>query len=177
MYAVTYPLSTENLGVAPRDVRAPQTPSIRLMPARFAVLPLRLIVGLGFFAHGLAKWNRGPEKFGVLLQHVGVPFPSLMGWVGTLSELLGGLALIVGVGVAIASVPLIIMMLVAMFTIHIHYGFSAVNTVGLTAAGPQFGPPGYEINLIYIAALLVLGLSAPTPLSLDAWLSRRRMEQ
>jgi putative oxidoreductase len=146
------------------------------MPSRLALFPLRIVVGLGFFAHGLAKLNRGPAKFGVLLQHVGVPFPSLMGWVGTLSELAGGIALIVGIAVAVASVPLIVMMLVAMFTIHIHYGFSAVNTIGLTAAGPQFGPPGYEINLIYIGALLGLALSAPTPMSVDAWLARRRAQ-
>jgi len=59
-------------------------------------------------------------------------------------------------------------MLVAMFTIHVHYGFSAVNTVGLTSAGPQFGPPGYEINLLYIAILVALAVSRPTALSLDA---------
>lgn len=150
--------------------------TVHSLPARLALLPLRIIVGVGFFAHGLAKWNRGPAKFGVLLQHIGVPFPALMGWVGTLSELAGGLALIVGIAVAIASMPLIVMMLVAMFTIHIHYGFSAVNTVGLTAAGPQLGPPGYEINLIYIAALLALALSAPTPFSIDAWLARRHSQ-
>jgi uncharacterized membrane protein YphA (DoxX/SURF4 family) len=54
------------------------------------------------------------------------------------------------------SVPLIVMMLVAMFTVHLRYGFSAINTVGLTAEGPQFGPPGYEVNLLYIAGLLAL---------------------
>jgi uncharacterized membrane protein YphA (DoxX/SURF4 family) len=31
--------------------------------ARTAPLPLRLIVGYGFFAHGLAKLERGPEHF------------------------------------------------------------------------------------------------------------------
>src|SRR5262245_34881806 len=49
--------------------------------------------------------------------------------------------------------PLIVMMLVAMFTVHLRYGFSAINTIGLTADGPQFGPPGYEVNLLYIAGL------------------------
>lgn len=52
-------------------------------------------------------------------------------------------------------------MLVAMFTVNIRYGFSSVNTVGLTANGPQFGPPGYEINLLYIAALIALAVSGP----------------
>jgi putative oxidoreductase len=67
-------------------------------------------------------------------------------------------------------------MLVAMFTVNIHYGFSSVNTVGLTASGPQFGPPGYEINLLYIAALIALAVSGPTAYSVDQWLqiSRKR---
>lgn len=143
-------------------------------PAPNALLPLRLVIGFGFLAHGLAKWNRGPEKFGALLQHVGIPFPLVMGWVGTLTELVGGAALLLGVAVAIACVPLIFSMLVAMFSIHIRYGFSSINTVGLTSSGPQFGPPGYEINLLYMAGLLALALSGPTILSIDKLLARGR---
>jgi len=67
-----------------------------------------------------------------------------------------------------ATLPLVATMLVAMLTIHIHNGFSAVNTVGLTASGPQFGPPGYEINLLYIVGLLALALAGPTRMSVDA---------
>jgi putative oxidoreductase len=37
----------------------------------------------------------------------------------------------------------------------------------LTAEGPQFGPPGYEINLLYIAGLLALILGGAGPLSID----------
>jgi putative oxidoreductase len=97
-----------------------------------------------------------------------------MGWVGTLTELVGGAALLLGVAVAIACVPLIFSMLVAMFSIHIRYGFSSINTVGLTSSGPQFGPPGYEINLLYMAGLLALALSGPTILSIDKLLARGR---
>ncbi len=89
-------------------------------------------------------------------------------------ELLGGLAIFVGAFVAIASVPLIVMMLVAMFTVHLKYGFSTINTIGLTENGPQFGPPGYEINLLYIAGLLSLMLSGAGALSIDRLLSRKR---
>jgi putative oxidoreductase len=77
--------------------------------------------------------------------------------------------LIVGLVVTIVSIPLAVTMLVAMCTIHVHYGFSAINTIGLTAAGPVFGPPGYEINLLYLAGLWALAGSAPTPWSLDRW--------
>jgi putative oxidoreductase len=61
-----------------------------------------------------------------------------------------------------------------MFTIHVRYGFSAVNTVGLTPAGPVFGPPGYEINLLYMGALVALALAGPGALSVDGWLRSRR---
>jgi hypothetical protein len=39
----------------------------------------------------------------------------------------------------------------------------------MTAAGPQFGPPGYEINVLYLAGLWALAVAAPTPWSLDRW--------
>jgi len=54
------------------------------------------------------------------------------------------------------SIPLIVIHLVAMFFVHSQYGFSSVNTIGLTEAGPQFGPPGFEVNLLYIAGLLAI---------------------
>jgi putative oxidoreductase len=89
-------------------------------------------------------------------------------------EVFGGLAILAGVLVAIVSIPLICSMLVAMFTVQIHYGFSSVNTIGLTPAGPLFGPPGYEINLLYIAGLLALILAGPSALSVDRWLASHR---
>jgi hypothetical protein len=70
--------------------------------------------------------------------------------------LIGGFALIIGAFVTIISIPLIISMLVAMFTVNVRYGFSAIKTLGLNESGPIFGPPGYEINLLYIAGLLIL---------------------
>jgi putative oxidoreductase len=139
----------------------------------WALVPARLIVGSGFLAHGLAKFHRGPEKFAALLTHLRLPMPLASAWITVGAEIVGGAALLAGAFVAIACVPLIITMLVAMFTVHIHIGFSAVNTVGLTAAGPQFGPPGYEINLVYIGALIALALSSPTPYSVDAFRKAR----
>jgi putative oxidoreductase len=143
-------------------------------PRRWALLPLRLIVGVGFMAHGIAKWSRGPEHFGQLLHQIGVPFPAATAWIVTLLEVFGGLALVLGAFVAVVSIPLIVSMLVAMFTVQLRYGFSSVNTIGLTASGPVFGPPGYEINLLYIASLLALALLGSGPLSLAPWPANRR---
>jgi putative oxidoreductase len=87
-----------------------------------APIPLRLIIGYGFMAHGWAKWSRGTAGFGKLLQQIGVPLPAFTSWVVTLLELFGGLATLVGAFVAVVSLPLMMSMLVAMFTIHTRYG-------------------------------------------------------
>jgi putative oxidoreductase len=142
--------------------------------SRWTLLPLRLIVGYGFIAHGAVKWSRGPDNFGKLLHQIGVPLPTATAWMVTLLEVFGGLAILAGAFVAIASIPLIVSMLVAMFAVQLRYGFSSVNTIGLTAAGPIFGPPGYEINLLYIAVLLALLLAGPGALSVHGWSAHRK---
>jgi putative oxidoreductase len=88
-----------------------------------------------------------------------------------------GLALVVGAFVAIASLPLLGSMLVTMLTIHWRYGFSAINTTGLTPRGPTFGPPGFEVNLLYIGALFALIVAGAGPLSMDGWLATRRLRR
>ncbi len=141
---------------------------------QWAPLPLRLIIGFGFMAHGWAKLSRGPAGFAKLLDQIGAPLPEATAWVSTLIEIVGGLAILAGVFVAVVSVPLIVMMLVAMFTVHLRYGFSAINTIGLTTDGPQFGPPGYEVNLLYIAGLLALILGGAGRLSIDGLRAGRK---
>jgi putative oxidoreductase len=123
-------------------------------------------------AHGWAKLSRGPEGFAKLLEQIGAPLPLATAWVSTVVELFGGLAILVGALVTAVSIPLILMMVVAMFTVHLRYGFSAVNTIGLTASGPQFSPPGIEVNLLYIAGLLALALGGADPFSIDRFLAR-----
>ena len=145
------------------------------IPSAWTLFPLRLVVGVGFLLHGLAKLNRGPAQFALLLEHLGVPFPVPTAWMVTCIELLGGVLLIMGLLVTIVSVPLIVSMLVALFTLHINYGFSSVNTIGLTPSGPVFGPPGYVINLLYIAGLIALALSSPTAASVDRILFREKI--
>jgi len=44
----------------------------------YAGIPLRVIVGYGFLAHGLAKWSRGPEVFAGILEATGVPMAHVM---------------------------------------------------------------------------------------------------
>lgn len=135
---------------------------------------LRLVIGFGFMAHGWAKLSRGPAGFARLLGQIGAPLPKWTAWGGTLLELLGGAAIFVGAFVGIVGVPLIVMMLVAMFTVHMRYGFSSINTIGLTADGPVFGPPGYEVNLLYIASLVTLMVGGAGAFSIDRLRARLR---
>jgi putative oxidoreductase len=143
---------------------------------QWAPLPLRLAIGYGFIAHGWAKLSRRPAEFAKLLDQIGTPLPELTAWVSTLIEILGGLAILAGAFVAVVSAPLIVMMIVAMFTVHLRYGFSAINTIGLTADGPQFGPPGYEVNLLYIAGLLALILGGADAWSIDGLRTPRKRD-
>src|SRR5580692_5944886 len=131
------------------------TPSV----AVWAAIPLRLIVGYGFLQHGIAKLTRGPEAFAAILHTIGVPAPHLMAWLTILVEVFGGLAVLLGVLVPLASIPMAAVLLVAIFTAHLPYGFSSIKLQAVTAAGAQFGPPGYETDLLYLACLaaLVLG--------------------
>ena len=123
--------------------------------------------------HGWAKLSRGPANFEKLLVQLGVPLHHLASWVVPFVELLGGFAVLIGVFVSIAAVPLIVVMLTAMFTVHLKYGFSSIKTIGLGPDGPLFGPPGYEVALLYIAGLIALVLAGPGTLSIDSLAGRK----
>ena len=140
---------------------------------RWALIPVRLIVGFGFLEHGFAKLARGPDAFANILQAMGVPAPHFMAWATILVELLGGLAVILGAFVKLASLPMAAVLLVAMFTVHLPYGFSSIKLEAVTAAGAQFGPPGYEVSLLYLACLAALVLGGPGPLAIGALIRKR----
>lgn len=137
-------------------------------------LLLRLIVGYGFIVHGYAKLARGPETFAIVLHTLGVPLPLLFAWLTVLVELAGGVAMLIGAFVPVVSLPMAIVLLTAMFTIHRPYGFFSVKLVEVTEMGTKFGPVGYEIILLYLASLAALALGGAGPLSIDQWRVRRR---
>jgi putative oxidoreductase len=89
---------------------------------------------------------------------------------------LGGLAVLLGALVPLASIPMVIVLLTAIFTVHLPYGFSSIKLQAITAAGAQFGPPGYETDLLYLACLAALVLGGSGPLSIDRLLADRTSE-
>jgi putative oxidoreductase len=141
------------------------------LPA-WGTLPLRLVIGYGFMVHGYAKFSRAPETFATVLHTLGVPVPLFFSWVTTITELIGGLLVLTGSYVTIASVPLAIVLLTALFTVHLPYGFFSVKLAEVSEKGVKFGPVGYEHILLYLAGLINLAMSGAGPLSIDDW--RRR---
>jgi putative oxidoreductase len=140
--------------------------------APYAMIPVRLIAGYGFLAHGLAKWSKGPAAFASVLHAIGVPAPQFMAWITITTEILGGIAILLGAFVALVSIPAIVLLVVAIFSVHLPYGFSSIKLMGIANGRAQFGPPGYECDLLYIACFLALAMSAPTPWSVDGYCLR-----
>src|SRR5580704_4335292 len=143
------------------------------LPSSWYAIPLRLIVGFGFMEHGYAKLARGPDDFANILHALGMPASVWLSWATVLVELLGGLAVIVGAFIPLASVPMAFVLLVAIFTVHLPYGFSSIKLQSVTAAGAHFGQPGYETDLLYLAGLVALVLGGSGPYALDQLLIRR----
>ena len=141
--------------------------------ARWAPIPLRLMVGYGFMQHGFAKLAKGPEAFAAILHAIGVPAPHLMAWLTISTEVFGGLAVLLGAFVPLVSLPMVALLLVAIFTVHLPYGFSSIKLLSVTSGRAQFGQPGYECDLLYLACLATLVLAGSGPLAIDGYIKRK----
>jgi putative oxidoreductase len=141
-------------------------------PTAWYAVPLRLIVGFGFMQHGYAKLARGPEDFIHVLHAIGVPADFLLGWATIVVEITGGFLILLGALVPLATMPMIIVLLVAIFTVHLPNGFSSIKLLSFDATGAHFGQPGYETDLLYIAGLIALCLGGAGPFSVDGLLGR-----
>jgi putative oxidoreductase len=131
------------------------------------------MVGYGFLAHGLAKWSKGPVAFAAILHAAGVPASQLMAWATIFIELFGGVAFLLGALVSLVSIPSIVLLLVAIAKVHLAYGFSSIKLISYSNGRAQFGPPGYECDLLYIACIVALVLLGASPWSVDALLSAK----
>ena len=141
---------------------------MELLVGTFASKPLlivRVFLGIIFFAHGSQKvfgWFGGGGLRGTIAyfkQALGVPPPLTV--LAALTELLGGLAMIVGLLVRPAAVGLIIVMLVAIVTVHSKNGFF-INW----ALEPGKGH-GMEMNLALIGMALAVLVGGAGALSID----------
>ncbi len=113
---------------------------------------------------------RGPELFAAVLHSIGLPASQLLAWATIVFEIVGGVAFLLGAFVSLVSIPAIVVLLVAITTVHLPYGFSSIKLVSITAGKAQFGPPGFECALLYIVCIGTLYLTGPGAWSVDALL-------
>jgi putative oxidoreductase len=59
-----------------------------------------------------------------------------------------------------------------MLTVHLPYGFSSIKLLSVTSGRAQFGPPGYELDLLYLACLAALVLGGSGPMAIDNYLGK-----
>ncbi len=87
-----------------------------------ALLAIRVVVGLAFLLHGLDKLGNlsGTEQG---FDGMGIPAPGLMAPLVAVLETVGGLALIVGALAPLFAIGLAINMLVAALVVHVENGF------------------------------------------------------
>jgi hypothetical protein len=90
-----------------------------------------------------------------------------MAWVTIAVEILTGVALLLGAFIPLVSIPAIVLLVVAIITVHLPNGFSSIKLLSYANGRAQFGPPGYECDLLYIACIVALALMGPSPLSVE----------
>jgi putative oxidoreductase len=143
----------------------------------WASVPLRLAIGLGCVYHGWHNVIRADERqaFLWMLEDIGITRPHLALWLISAVSVGGGLALLAGAFVRVASVALAVVVPAILFAIHWPSGFDFVHLAAVAEQGPQYGMPGYEVSVLYLAGLLALFLAGSGPYSIDAY--RRHAER
>ena len=117
----------------------------------FGMIAVRVVLGGLLIAHGLDKFDTGVDAVGDQFDMWGVPLPDLSAWFVTIFEVVGGIALILGLATRIAAIVMTLILIGAI----IFAKFDA----GLIG--------GYETDLAYIAGLVAIIVLGPGALSVD----------
>ncbi len=133
-------------------------------------LILRLTLAIVFFPHGAQKvlgWFGGygfTGTMGFFTGKLGLPYPIAL--LPVLTEFLGPIALVLGLGTRIAALATGVNMVVAVFMVHLANGFF------MNWYGTQKGE-GYEYHLLAIGIAIALIVQGGGRLSVDEAIARR----
>jgi putative oxidoreductase len=108
-----------------------------------SLLFLRLILAYGFYEPAKSKWSDMDATAMWFANDLQMPFPTLNAYIAASTEALGVALLVLGLCVRFISLPLMVVMVVAIITVHLASGFAS-------------GDNGYEIPLYYLLMLFVL---------------------
>jgi putative oxidoreductase len=121
----------------------------------------RVVLGVVFIAHGWQKFNEnGMEATAQGFEGLGIPAPTLSAYFTVGAEIIGGAMLILGALLPLAGLALTVVMLGAMFYVHMDGGFFSRDG-------------GYEYVLLLAAVSLAIGFSGGGALAVDSmWLNK-----
>jgi len=121
-------------------------------------LCMRAGIGLVFVVHGWQKFHDiKVSNFAKFLDSLGVPAPETVAWLQTFAEGVGGLLLIAGLMTRLVTIPLIGILIGAIWLVKVDVGFVVDSSVGI----------GWELETGLLAGLLGLLFVGPGRLSLD----------
>jgi putative oxidoreductase len=129
-----------------------------------SLLFLRLMLAYGFYEPAKSKWSDIDATAAWFANDLHMPFPTLNAYMAASTETLGVALLVLGLCVRFISIPLMVVMVVAIFTVHLASGFSA-------------GDNGYEIPLYYLLMLFVLVTHGGGKYGIDGIWSGRKDKQ
>ena len=122
----------------------------------FSLLVARLIIAYGFFEPAMNKWA-DIGSVARWFESVSIPFPILNAYIVATTEIIGVVLLTLGLLIRLISIPLVVVMVVAIITVHLGNGFSA-------------GDNGFEIPLYYMIFLLIFIGNGAGKISLDRFI-------
>jgi len=118
-----------------------------------SLLLARLVVAYGFYEPAMSKW-KDIDGIATWFGSMGIPFPTLNAYMAASTEVLGVVLLTLGLFTRLISVPLMVVMVVAITTVHLAHGYSA-------------GDNGFEIPLYYMLFLFIFTSHGAGNYSLD----------
>jgi len=127
----------------------------------------RIALGIVFFAHGAQKmlgWFGGSGFSGTISQFAKFGMPTAVALFAIFVEFFGGLSLLFGLLSRLAALAIIIEMIGAVLTVHIHNGFF-MNWTGI-----QKGE-GFEYHIIAVALAFLIVVRGAGAISVDHLLS------
>jgi len=131
----------------------PFTKNILSNGQSLSLLFARLAVAYGFYDPAMQKWS-DISAVATWFASIGIPFPTLNAYMAASTELIGVVLLTLGLFTRLISIPLMVIMVVAIMTVHLVHGFSA-------------GDNGFEIPLYYMMFLAIFASFGAGKLSLD----------
>lgn len=115
---------------------------------------LRLVLGVTFLIHGAAKFQGGIENTVGFFESLGLP--GFSAYIVALVELVGGIAMVLGVGTRVVSILFAIVLAVAVVKVKLAGGFLGNGQMA-----------GFEFDLALLAISIFLGITNKSLFALD----------